>query len=55
MSAHDYTEDMLVEQPAIKFRHLGWQTVSVIEEVCAGGTPPRDAGEVVLMLRCGPR
>lgn len=29
MSAHAYTEDQLVEQPAIGlFAELGWQTVS---------------------------
>ena len=29
MSAHPYTEDQLVEQPAIGlFAELGWQTVS---------------------------
>ena len=33
MSAHAYTEDQLVEQPAIGlFAELGWQTVSAIEE-----------------------
>ena len=34
MSAHAYTEDQLVEQPAIElFAELGWQTVSAMEEV----------------------
>jgi len=31
--AHPYTEDQLVEQPAIGlFAELGWQTVSAMEE-----------------------
>ena len=31
---HAYTEDQLVEQPAIElFAALGWQTVSALEEV----------------------
>jgi type I restriction enzyme R subunit len=34
MSPHPYTEDQLVEQPAIGlFAELGWQTVSAMEEV----------------------
>ena len=33
MTAHAYTEDQLVEQPAIGlFAALGWQTVSALEE-----------------------
>ncbi len=33
MSPHAYTEDQLVEQPAIGlFAALGWQTVLVMEE-----------------------
>jgi type I restriction enzyme R subunit len=33
MSTHAYTEDQLVEQPAIGlFAELGWTTVSVLEE-----------------------
>ena len=33
MTAHAYTEDQLVEQPAIAlFAELGWQTVSAMEE-----------------------
>ncbi len=54
MSTNPYTEDQLVEQPAIRlFAALGWQTVSVMEEVFgAGGTLGRETkGEVVL----GPR
>jgi hypothetical protein len=48
---HAYTEEQLVEQPAIKlFGDLGWQTVSAMEEVFgAGGTLGRETpGEVVL-------
>ena len=34
MSAHAYTEDQLVEQPAIGlFAELGWATVSALEEI----------------------
>ena len=33
MSPHAYTEDQLVEQPAIGlFATMGWQTVSAMEE-----------------------
>ena len=33
MSPHAYTEDQLVEQPAIGlFAELGWTTVSALEE-----------------------
>ena len=52
MSAHDYTEDQFVEQPAIGlFAELGRQTVSAIEEVFGqSGTLGREtSGEVVLV------
>jgi type I restriction enzyme R subunit len=52
--SHAYTEDQLVEQPAIRlFADLGWQTVSALEETFdAGGTLGRDTkGEVVLVRR----
>ena len=42
MSAHAYTEDQLVEQPAIGlFAELGWATVSAMEETfgCAEPSP----------------
>ncbi len=51
---HAYTEDQLVEQPAIGlFAELGWQTVSALEETFgATGTLLRETkGEVVLVLR----
>ena len=51
---HAYTEDQIVEQPAIGlFAALGWQTVSAMEETFgAGGTLGRETkGEVVLMDR----
>src|ERR1700689_5011902 len=51
---HAYTEDQLVEQPAIAlFAELGWQTVSALEETFgAGGTLGRDTkGDVVLVPR----
>jgi type I restriction enzyme R subunit len=54
MSPHAYTEDQLVEQPAIGlFATLGWQTVSAMEETFgAGGTLGRETkGEVVLFER----
>ncbi len=54
MSPHAYTEDQLVEQPAIGlFAALGWQTVSAQEETFgAGGTLGRETrGEVVLVER----
>ena len=51
---HAYTEDQLVEQPAIGlFAELGWQTVSALEEIFgATGTLLRETkGEVVLVSR----
>ena len=54
MSAHAYTEDQLVEQPAIGlFAALGWQTVSALEETFGpSGTLGRETkGEVVLVER----
>src|SRR6266498_4184302 len=51
---HAYTEDQLVEQPAIGlFAELGWQTVSALEETFgATGTLLRETkGEVVLVSR----
>jgi type I restriction enzyme R subunit len=52
--SHAYTEDQLVEQPAIGlFAALGWQTVSAMEETFgANGTLGRETkGEVVLVPR----
>ena len=51
---HAYTEDQLVEQPAIGlFAELGWQTVSALEETFgATGTLLRETkGEAVLVSR----
>ena len=51
---HAYTEDQLVEQPAIGlFAELGWSTVSALEEVFgANGTLLRETqGGVVLVSR----
>ena len=51
---HAYTEDQLVEQPAIGlFAELGWQTVSALEESFgATGTVLRETkGEVGLVSR----
>jgi len=53
-AAHAYTEDQLVEQPAIGlFAELGWTTVSAAEEIFgAAGTLGRETkGEVVLVVR----
>ena len=52
--AHAYSEDQLVEQPAIgQFGQLGWQTVSAMEETFGpGSTLGRETrGEVVLVER----
>jgi len=54
VSAHAYTEDQLVEQPAIGlFAELGWTTVPALEETFgATGTLLRETkGEVVLVSR----
>lgn len=54
MSGQPYTDDQLVEQPAIGlFAELCWQTVSAMEEVFgASGTLGREtSGEVVLVPR----
>ena len=54
MSAHAYTEDQLVEQPAIGlFAELGWTTVSTLDKTFgATGTLLRETkGEVVLVSR----
>jgi len=54
MSPHAYSEDQLVEQPAIGlFGELGWQTVSALDETFgAGGLLGRETrGEVVLVER----
>jgi type I restriction enzyme R subunit len=54
MSHHAYTEDQLVEQPAIGlFAALGWQTVSATDDTFGvGGTLGRETkAEVVLTER----
>ena len=54
MSPHAYTEDQLVEQPAIGlFGQLGWQTLSAMEETFGPeSTLGRETkGEVVLVER----
>jgi type I restriction enzyme R subunit len=54
VKVHAYTEDQLVEQPAIGlFAELGWTTVSALEEPFgASGTLRRETkGEVVLVAR----
>ena len=52
--SHAYSEDQLVEQPAIHlFAEMGWQTLSALEEVFGvGGTLGRETkGEAVLVPR----
>ncbi|MDO8539829.1 MAG: hypothetical protein Q7S40_05260 [Opitutaceae bacterium] len=40
MSAHAFTEDQLVEQPALGlFAELGWSTVSAMEEIFGSAEP----------------
>ena len=54
MTSHPYTEDQLVEQPAIGlFAELGWKTVSALDEIFgATGTLQRETkGDVVLVSR----
>ncbi len=54
MSTHAYTEDQLVEQPAIGlFEELGWSTASALEETFGpSGTLSRETkGDVVLLSR----
>jgi type I restriction enzyme R subunit len=54
MSALDYTEDQLVEQPAIAlFAELGWSTVSAIDEVPGASSilGRETSGEVFLLPR----
>lgn len=52
--AHPYSEDQLIEQPAVHlFAEMARQTVSALEEVFGiGSTLGRETrGEVVLILR----
>ena len=52
--SHAYTEDQLVEQPAIGlFAALGWQTISALEETfgTAGTLGSETKSEVVLVER----
>jgi len=52
--SHAFTEDQLVEQPAIKlFAELGWQTVVASEEIfgTSGSLGRESSGEVVLVNR----
>ena len=54
MTAHAYTEDQLIEQPAVHlFEQLGWQTVAAMEETFGeSGLLGRETrGEVVLIPR----
>ena len=54
MNSHAYTEDQLVEQPAIAlFAELGWTTASAMEEVPGTGSVlgRETSGEVFLLRR----
>jgi type I restriction enzyme R subunit len=54
MTTHPYTEDQLVEQPAIGlFAELGWTALSALDEIFgATGTLQRETkGDVVLAMR----
>jgi type I restriction enzyme R subunit len=54
MSAHVYTEDQLVEKPAIElFSDLGWKTASALHEIfgAAGPLKRETSAEVVLVPR----
>jgi type I restriction enzyme R subunit len=54
VTPHGFTEDQLVEQPALEvLETLGWEVVSAAEEVFgAGGTLGRETpGEAVLLPR----
>ncbi|HUE41143.1 MAG TPA: HsdR family type I site-specific deoxyribonuclease, partial [Chthoniobacterales bacterium] len=54
MITHDYTENLLIEQPAIDlFGEMGWETVSAFHETLGSdGTLKREtSGEVVLLAR----
>ena len=54
MNAHAYTEDQLVEQPAIRlFADMGWQTLSAMDETLGAGSllGRETRGEVVLVER----
>jgi type I restriction enzyme R subunit len=49
---HDYTEDALVEQPAIALlKHLGWQHINAFRETFGerGALGRETEGEVVLI------
>ena len=56
MSSHAYSEDQLVEQPAIGlFATLGWKTVSAMEETFgAGSTLGRETKGEVVLVGAGP-
>src|SRR5438552_12020446 len=56
-STHSYTEELLIEAPAVElFRELGWQTISALDEVLGeNGTLARETkAELVLLARLRP-
>ena len=52
MSLHGYSEDLLIEKPAVEvFATLGWKTLSAREEIFGGnGTLSRETSAEVLLL-----
>jgi hypothetical protein len=53
MSPHAYTEDQLVERPAVGlFAELGWQTVAAMEEVFEGLGTLRSSPVQPLLEKC---
>jgi type I restriction enzyme R subunit len=57
MSLHDYGEDALIEQPAIRlFEELGWETANCLDEVTGPGSflGRETRSEVVLVARLRP-
>lgn len=51
MTDHPYTEDQLVEQPAIGlFAALGWQAVSALEESFTPSPPAPLMGQLAIRL-----
>jgi type I restriction enzyme R subunit len=57
MTAHDYTEELLIEEPAVDLSSkIGWETLSALNETFGSdGTLAREtSGEVMLVARLRP-